>query len=72
MEGYRMVSSRYIDQIASADGLLDDDRQTARDLVLTWHRHLSRNWLRDGYYSMHQMPRDLGISVPPTSPAWSR
>ena len=40
-----MVSSHYIDQIASADGLLDDDRQTARDLVLTWHRHLSRNWL---------------------------
>lgn len=60
-----MVSSRYIDQLAAASGLMDEDRSTVRDLVLTWHRHLTRNWLRAGYYAMHQMPRDLGISVPP-------
>ena len=52
-------------QVASADGLADEDRETVRDLLDAWWRHVERNQLRHMYYKMHNGLRDLGISVPP-------
>lgn len=51
--------------VASAVGLPDECRRTARDLLELYRRKLTRNLLRDRYYLMHQTPRNLGISVPP-------
>ena len=51
--------------VASAVGLPDECRRTARDLLELYRRKLTRNLLRDRYYLIHQTPRDLGISVPP-------
>lgn len=60
-----MVDPNYVTDVSNARGLLPEDRQLVRDLTKVWHHHVDRNWLRDGYYSMHRRPRDLGISVPP-------
>ena len=51
--------------IASARGLRPDDRQTVLYLCETYRKRLARNYLRRGYYLMHQRPKELGISVPP-------
>lgn len=51
--------------VASAEGLPDAYRVTVRALLETYRRKLTRNLLRDRYYTMHQAPRNLGISVPP-------
>ena len=51
--------------VASADGLPGAYRGVVRDLLELYRRKLTRNLLRDGYYLMHQAPRNLGISVPP-------
>lgn len=51
--------------IASAEGLRDEDRQTIYDLYALYEDKLTRNLLRDRYYSMKQRPKDLGISTPP-------
>ena len=51
--------------IAGAAGLRPEDAQVVRDLCETYRDRLARNYLRRGYYLMHQRPRELGISVPP-------
>ena len=51
--------------IASARGLRPEDAETVRDLCETYRKRLARNYLRRGYYLMHQRPKELGISVPP-------
>ena len=58
-----MISIPY--QVASADGLRDEDRELVRSLVKAWDDHRERNVLRHMYYLMHNRLRDLGISVPP-------
>lgn len=51
--------------IASAEGLEPGDRDTVEQLVEVYRKRLTRNRLRMAYYTMHQRPRDLNISVPP-------
>ena len=51
--------------IASASGLRPEDAQTVQALCETYRKRLARNYLRRGYYLMHQRPKELGISVPP-------
>ena len=51
--------------VASAAGLSEQDRDACWTLLELYRKKLTRNTLRDRYYSMHQAPRDLGISVPP-------
>lgn len=51
--------------IASASGLLPEDRENVRDLVEVWRKKLRRNIIRSRYYDMHHRPSELGISVPP-------
>ena len=51
--------------IASAAGLRPEDAAVVRDLCETYRRRLRRNYLRRGYYLMHQRPKELGIAVPP-------
>ncbi len=57
--------TQFVEDVSSARGLAPEDRALVRDLTRVWERHVERNWLREGYYSMHRAPRDLGISVPP-------
>lgn len=52
-------------QVASADGLREDDRELVLDLVKAWKDHVERNTVRHMYYLMHNRLVDLGISVPP-------
>ena len=59
--GYRKIPYA----IASADGLLEEDRDTVLALYQLYQKKLPRNLLRDCYYEMKQKPYDLGISVPP-------
>lgn len=59
------VEKKIPEAIASAEGLLDEDRKTVKSLYALYEDKLSRNLLRDRYYEMKQIPRDLGISVPP-------
>ena len=51
--------------IAGASGLSPEDRQTVLCLCETYRDRLARNYLRRGYYLMHQRPKELGIAVPP-------
>ena len=51
--------------VASARGLLPDDRQTVYSLLRLYRKKLPRNALRECYYKMHARPKELGISVPP-------
>ena len=51
--------------IATAANLPDEYRAMVLSLMELYQRKLTRNVLRDRYYSMKQAPRDLGISVPP-------
>lgn len=51
--------------IAAAAGLRPEDADIVRDLCETYRRKLGRNYLRRGYYLMHERPKELGISVPP-------
>lgn len=53
------------DAVAAAEGLTEDERAMARELVATWRAKLTRNELRERYYHEHVTPRSLGISVPP-------
>lgn len=59
------MTLKFLDSIASADGLRPDDADLARRLVKAWHDHHERNELRHVYYIMHNRLKDLGISVPP-------
>lgn len=52
-------------RIASARGLRQDDQDLVLELVETWREKTLRNKLRHAYYTMHQKPMELGISVPP-------
>jgi len=52
-------------QVAAADGLREEDRELVRDLVQAWSDHVDRNVQRHMYYLMHNVLKDLGISVPP-------
>lgn len=56
---------RIANQIASAQGLLPEHSALVKQLVTEWHEHYPRNMLRHTYYTMHNMLKDLGISVPP-------
>lgn len=51
--------------IAAAAGLRPEDADIVRDLCETYRLKLGRNYLRRGYYLMHERPKELGISVPP-------
>lgn len=51
--------------VAGAEGLEDDEREMARELVWTWRCKLARNVTRERYYHEHVTPKSLGISVPP-------
>lgn len=51
--------------VAAAEGLRGEDRNLVYRLVKAWHVHYERNELRHTYYMMHNMLKDLGISVPP-------
>lgn len=57
---------RISESIASAVGLLPEDRALVRELVDAWYKHYKRNILRHNYYVMHNRLVDLGISIPPT------
>lgn len=50
--------------VASADNLADEDRETVRELVDVWRRRYSRNMLRERYYLGHVRVKDLGIAMP--------
>ena len=52
-------------EIASADGLSNDDITMVAQLVDTWARHLPTNVLRDSYYNGDMGVKDLGVSVSP-------
>lgn len=52
-------------QVATADGLRQEDRELVWKLVKTWDEHRYRNMLRHTYYTMKNRLKDLGISVPP-------
>ncbi len=52
-------------KIAAASGLDGNDRMLVHELVEAWRKHYKRNELRHTYYVMHNMLKDLGISVPP-------
>lgn len=52
-------------QVATAKGLRERDRKLVYELVKTWAAHTPRNLLRHTYYSMKNVLKDLGISVPP-------
>lgn len=51
-------------QVAAADGLREEDRETVRGLLNNWQTHYAGNVLRNSYYESHSMLKDLGISVP--------
>ena len=51
-------------EIASASGLRDEDRETVRKLVRVWNEKRPRNMLRERYYLGHVRIKDLGISMP--------
>lgn len=50
--------------VASADGLLEEDRETVRCLLNSWQTHYRGNLLRSDYYEARNMLKDLGIAVP--------
>lgn len=50
--------------VAAADGLREQDRPIVLGLLNNWSRHLRGNMLRNDYYEMNSMLKDLGISVP--------
>lgn len=52
-------------QVASAEGLRDEDRPLVGELVKAWSVHREGNLKRHTYYTMHNCLVDLGISVPP-------
>ena len=52
-------------QIAAAKGLRGQDRDLIHRLSKAWYDHFNRNMKRHGYYLMHNVLKDLGISVPP-------
>ena len=57
-----MISIPYA--VASADGLLEEDRETVRCLLNSWQTHYRGNLLRSDYYEARNMLKDLGIAVP--------
>ena len=57
-----MISIPYA--VASADGLLEEDRETVRCLLNSWQTHYKGNLLRSDYYEARNMLKDLGIAVP--------
>lgn len=59
------MSIKIEEAVASAEGLTNDERAMARELVWTWRCKLACNELRERYYHEHVTPKSLGISVPP-------
>lgn len=59
-----MVNFPSVDRILRAP-LSREDAECVRDLMKVLAKTSRRNALRSRYYDMREMPRDLGISVPP-------
>lgn len=53
-----------VEGISRADGLADEDRDTAVKLMQVWRQKTGRNLLREKYYLGHVRVRDLGIAMP--------
>lgn len=53
-----------VEGISRADGLADEDRDTAVKLMQVWRQKTGRNLLREKYYLGHIRVRDLGIAMP--------
>ena len=55
---------KIVEGISRADGLADEDRDTAVKLMKVWRQKNERNLLREKYYLGHVRVRDLGIAMP--------
>lgn len=55
---------RLPEEVAKADGLSDEDRAKAQQLVRVWQVHKPGNDLRDAYYLGHVALEDIGVAIP--------
>lgn len=58
------IEMEIVEGISRADGLADEDRDTAVKLMQVWRQKTGRNLLREKYYLGHVRVRDLGIAMP--------